>query len=311
MIAFGPISSRRLGKSLGVNNIVTDKICPYSCVYCQIGNTPNKTTTRKQFNDPEKLAEEVEKHLKKLDKSHTPDYLTFVPNGEPTLDINLGKEIRLLKKHGIPIAVISNSSLIFDEHVRQDLMEADWVSLKVDTVNEKIWKDINHPDEKIVFKKILEGLTKFASLYEGKLHTETMLAEGYNDAPQELEKTASFVSGLKPDIAFLSVPARPPAIKEVKAVPEEKLTEAWEIFNSKGIKTEVITGFEGTDTGFTGNAREDILNITAVHPLREDSIAELLKKDKADRSVLQSLLEKGLIKEIEYNGKTYYVRSYY
>jgi wyosine [tRNA(Phe)-imidazoG37] synthetase (radical SAM superfamily) len=113
MIAFGPIPSRRLGKSLGINNIVSHKLCSYSCVYCQIGNTINKMMVRQTFYEPEKLVKEVENHLLKLDKQHTPDHLTFVANGEPTLDINLGKEIRQLRKFGITIAVITNSSLIY------------------------------------------------------------------------------------------------------------------------------------------------------------------------------------------------------
>ena len=109
MISFGPVPSRRLGKSLGINNIMTPKTCSYGCVYCQVGRTIKKSIKRETFFQPEVIFEKVEEHLKRLDKENYPDYLTFVSNGEPTLDINLGKSIMLLKKLGFPVAVITNA----------------------------------------------------------------------------------------------------------------------------------------------------------------------------------------------------------
>lgn len=310
MIAFGPIPSRRLGLSLGINNITTGKVCSYGCVYCQIGKTPRKVTERQVFYEPENLVKNVEAHLKKLDSEHSPDYLTFVANGEPTLDINLGTEIRLLKKTGIPVAVISNASLMHIENVWKDLMQADWVSLKIDSVNEQTWRKINSPSEWLSLNEIIEGIKSFSADYKGKLHTETMLVEGYNDSVVDLEQTAIFNSQIKPSIAYISIPTRPPALKEINAVSETKITEAWNIFSEKGIKTELITGFEGSNAGFTGNAIEDILNITAVHPLREDSMAELIRKENTDTSALNYLLNMGLIKKINYKGMDYYSRCY-
>ncbi len=311
MIAFGPISSRRLGLSLGINNIVSHKICTYSCVYCQIGITKNKSMVRQHFYDPEKLSAEVESHLEKLDQEHRPDYLTFVPNGEPTLDINLGKEIRLLKRLDIPVAVITNSSLIHNPQVREDLMEADWVSVKVDAVAESIWEKINRPYKDIDFKMIIRGLKSFAAAFQGKLNTETMLIDGFNDETEQISEIAEFIAKLNPHTAYLSIPTRPPAVRTINAVSELKMTEAWHVFQEAGISTELLTGFEGTDTGFTGNAFEDILNITAVHPLREDTMEELLRQDKTDGDVIDSLISQGLIKSINHGGKTYFIRSYH
>jgi len=311
MIAFGPIPSRRLGLSLGINNIVSNKVCSYSCVYCQIGVTLKKLATRQVFYEPEKLVENVGDHLEKLDNTHKPDYLTFVANGEPTIDINLGKEIRLLKKFDIPIAVITNSSLIHLDEVRSDLMEADWISVKVDAVDEAIWRKINRPPVEMALNKILDGLQLFAANYQGKLHTETMLAKGYNDSTKVLKQSASFIALLKPQKAYLSIPTRPPALKEIKAVSEEKLTEVWRIFQKVGLKSELLTGFEGTNAGFTGNAFEDILNITAVHPLRDDTVVRLLKENRTDFSVVNSLVAQGLIKGVKHEGKIYYIRNYH
>jgi wyosine [tRNA(Phe)-imidazoG37] synthetase (radical SAM superfamily) len=311
MIAFGPIPSRRLGLSLGINNIVSHKVCSYGCVYCQIGNIGKRSVIREVFYDPQKLVEAIENHLRKLDNKHVPDFLTFVANGEPTLDINLGEEIRLLKRFGIPVAVITNSSLMSHQDVRDDLLEADWVSVKVDSVSETLWKRINRPLAGIDYTNILQDLKVFASVYKGKLHTETMLIKGYNDSKEQLRENASFIALLNPQTAYLSIPTRPPAIKEAKAVPEERIAESWQIYQQAGINTELLTGFEGTGAGTTGNAFEDILNITAVHPLRDDTMAELLKQEKANKKIVDTLVSQGLIKESKYQGKTYYVRSYH
>jgi wyosine [tRNA(Phe)-imidazoG37] synthetase (radical SAM superfamily) len=311
MIAFGPVSSRRLGLSLGINNIVSHKVCSYSCVYCQIGETHKKSVIRKDFYEPENLVENVEMHLNMLDEKHRPDYLTFVANGEPTLDINLGEEIKLLKKLGIPVAVITNSSLLQFPETRSDLMEADWVSVKVDTVNKSDWRKINRPPAFMKLQEILDGIGIFAKEYGGRLHTETMMVQNFNDSEKQIGQTAHFIAGLDPETAYLSIPTRPPAIKEIKFIAEENLTRAWQTFRDLGIKTELLTGFEGTDAGFTGNAFEDILNITAVHPLREDTMKELLEKENAEMLVLDSLIFQGLIKEIKHEGMTYYLRNYH
>jgi len=310
MIAFGPVSSRRLGKSLGINNIVTGKYCSYSCVYCQIGKTKNRSVLRQEFYKPEVLLREVEQHLNKLDKNHFPDFLTFVANGEPTLDVNLGIEIDLLKKFGIPVAVITNASLIYQPEVVTELLKADWVSVKIDSCNETAWKEINRPAENLYLNEILDGIKVFSKLYRGRLNTETMLVQGINDSVPMLEQNVKFISSINPETAYLSIPVRPPAEEKINPVREEILNEAWQIYKNAGINTELIAGFEGTDTGSTGNAYDDILNITAVHPLREDTIEELLRKNNADISVVEALIGERLIKEVKYDGKSYYVRSY-
>lgn len=311
MIAFGPVPSRRLGLSLGINNIVSHKVCSYSCVYCQIGETRQKSSTQKTFYEPEILLESVGQHLENLDKMHRPEYLTFVANGEPTLDRNLGEEIRMLKKFGIPIAVITNSSLLYLEDTRNNLMEADWVSVKVDATDEPVWEKINRPHGSIELSNVLDGIKQFAAGYIGRLHTETMLVKDYNDSPEQIEQIAMFITGLNPEVAYLSIPTRLPAVKDVKPVTEKNMAMAWQTFWDAGIKTELLTGFEGTDTGFTGNAFEDILNITAVHPLREDTLQELLIKENTDMSVVELLVFQRLLKKINYEGRDYYLRSYH
>jgi len=133
---FGPVPSRRLGKSLGVNNI-PHKICSYSCIYCQVGKAVKMQVQRQEFYKPEDLADEVRTVLNHFQKKEEyPDYITIVPDGEPTLDAKLGKLIELLQVRGIPVAVITNASLIPYSGVQSDLLKADYVSLKIDSVTD-------------------------------------------------------------------------------------------------------------------------------------------------------------------------------
>jgi wyosine [tRNA(Phe)-imidazoG37] synthetase (radical SAM superfamily) len=311
MISFGPIPSRRLGKSLGINNISSAKKCSYSCIYCQVGITRKLSITRVNFFEPDVIFEEVQKHLNSLQEADKPDYLTFVANGEPTLDANLGKSIEKLKTLQIPIAVITNGSLLNQKQVRNDLRLADWVSVKVDANNEDIWRAINRPFGSLDFTEHVEGLLQFSTEYKGKLVTETMLVQGINHSTANLKKTASLIARLKPAIAYIAIPTRPPALSWVKAPDETVINTAYQIFTEEGLNTELILGFEGTNTGFTGNAMEDIINISTVHPIREDTMLELLRKNYADPTILTTLVQGKYIQQIKYGLNTFYIRKFH
>ena len=310
MISFGPVPSRRLGKSLGINNISSGKVCSYSCVYCQVGITHKFSNQRQKFYDPEVICSEVKKQLAKLSVADQPDYLTFVANGEPTLDINLGRSIEKLKLFNIPVAVITNASLLIDPQVRADLLPADWVSVKIDAGNEDVWKKLNRPADKIDFEMYVKGLITFSNVYKGKLVSETMLVKGLNDTPEELNQVVTVLKSVQPSIAYISVPTRPPAVKSVLPPDEEDINLAYQLFSENQLKTELILGFEGTDTGFTGNAIDDILNICSVHPIRQDTMDELLKKNQADRGILAKLLDDNYIKRTEYKSNVFYIRKF-
>jgi len=311
MISFGPITSRRLGKSLGINNIFSPKVCTYGCVYCQVGKTKKYSIERQPFFETDVVFNEITAHLQKLKKEDFPDYLTFVSNGEPTLDINLGEIINKLKTMQIPIAVITNATLLSNESVVKDLMLADWISVKVEAPDNETWQKINKPHKDLNFENHVNAIYNFSKKFKGKLCTETMLLEGFNDAENEISEISEIVKKINPAIAYLSIPIRPPAFSEIKAANIENVNSAWQIFTNQKIKTELLIGFEGTDTGFTGNAYEDILNTIAVHPLREDTVLELLKKDNNDFSVIESLLQQRLIKKVNYNNQIFYFRNYF
>lgn len=310
MISFGPIPSRRLGKSLGINNIPSQKTCSYSCIYCQVGITKKYCTVRENFYEPEIIYQEIKKHLQKLKATDMPDYLTFVANGEPTLDINLGKSVKKLKEFNIPIAVITNATLLNLQQVKDDLKLADWVSIKVDTNIKDTWNEINKPSPLLNFEKHIEGMLQFTLEDKGKLVTETMLVEGVNDNYESLQATAKLIKQLNPVVAYISVPTRPPAVSTVKAPGEISINNAFQIFSENGLNAELILGFEGTDAGYTGNAIEDIINICTVHPIRKDTMLELLKNNKVSEDLLTSLIRSKLIKQVDYKHHSFYIRQF-
>lgn len=309
MKSFGPIPSRRLGKSLGINNI-PPKICTYSCAYCQQGFSSRMQIERQAFYDPLEIFNEVKERIELLkEKGEEIDYLSFVPDGEPTLDINLGKEIGLLKALGIKIAVITNASLLWKETVRAELAEADWVSVKIDSVNEKIWRKVDHPLRALSLETILAGIETFSKEFSGKLYTETMLIKGTNDSGSSLQDTAEFISALKPTKAYLSIPTRPPADKKVEIPDENTINTAYQVFSKYINDVELLLGYEGNDFAFSGNIEADILSTTSVHPMRQDAVLELLDKADADEMVLEKLVKENKLILLEYAGNTFYMRK--
>ena len=315
MIAFGPVPSRRLGKSIGINNI-PPKICTYACLYCQLGRTHHMQIARKEFYKPEEIFTDIKKklHAAEKNKEHT-DYLTFVPDGEPTLDINLGKELQFLwalplKKKGIKIAVITNASLLWQKDVRDELLYADLISVKIDAITNKTWQQINRPAGSLNLNRILEGIVEFSHSFSGDLVTETMVLQTINDQPSELEKIADFIERLQPKTSYLSIPTRPPAESWVQPASVYTLNTAYHIFKAHRVPTEFLIDYEGSSFGYTGDIEENLLSIAAVHPIRKDGVIELLKKANKSWDVVDKLLKKKQLIEIQYNTTTYYLRTF-
>jgi wyosine [tRNA(Phe)-imidazoG37] synthetase (radical SAM superfamily) len=264
---------------------------------------------RRMFYNPQKILRNVRDKVKKVKETGDPiDCLTFVPDGEPTLDINLASEIDLLKSLGIKIAVITNGSLIWRHDVRETLMKADWVSLKIDSAQEEIWRRINRPYGTLKLSLIQQGMFNFARTYRGKLVTETMLVKTVNDSKNGLSNIADLLARLRPDRAYLSIPTRPPAEKWVQPPPEEIINQAYHILHERINQVEYLIGYEGNDFAFTGNVEEDLLSITAVHPMREEAVSDFLTRAGADWSVIQRLIDRGQLIEMKYKGRKFYMR---
>ncbi|OIP69161.1 MAG: radical SAM protein [Candidatus Infernicultor aquiphilus] len=310
MLTFGPVPSRRLGRSLGINNI-PPKICTYSCVYCQLGKTFKMKIEPTEFYQPKEILSEVQNKVEKAKKmQESIDYLTFVPDGEPTLDINLGQEIKLIKSLGIKIAVITNSSLIDQKQVRENLMEADLISFKIDSVEEKIWRKVDRPHKNLSLKNILNSILKFRENFKGEIITETMLVKDINDNSQHIKEVAKFLAKLKPSRSYLSLPIRPPADSWVQSPSEEVVNQSYNLFKEKINQVEFLIGYEGNAFAFTGEVEEDILSITSVHPMREDALKDFLGRANSDWSTILKLINKGQLVETDYKGNKFYIRKF-
>jgi wyosine [tRNA(Phe)-imidazoG37] synthetase (radical SAM superfamily) len=309
MIAFGPVPSRRLGRSLGINNI-PPKICSFACVYCQLGRTLKMQVERRAFYEPENVLRDVlDKVEKAIESGESIDYLTFVPDGEPTLDVNLGREIDLLAPLDIKRAVISNSSLMWRQDVRDDLMKADWVSLKVDAIEEGVWRQVDRPHGSLELAAVLDGMTEFAESFSGELVTETMLVRGVNDGADCVGEIADFLARLKPARAYLAIPTRPPAEVWVRPPREEAINRAYQILSDKVDHVEYLIGYEGNAFAFTGNVEEDLLSITSVHPMREDAMREFLERAGAGWPTVRWLVARDQLVKMEYDGHRFYMRK--
>lgn len=310
MIVFGPVPSRRLGQSLGINNI-PPKTCSYSCVYCQIGRTNRMQIERCEFYKPEDIFNQTDKKISELKaKGEHLDYITYVADGEPTIDKNLGLEITLLKQFGVKIAVITNASLLWLDEVKQDLMKADWVSLKIDAADHDTWKKVDRPHGLLSIDQIMTGALDFAVGFKGTLVTETMLVSGYNDKKENINGIGEYIRKINPSKAYLLVPTRPPAESEVERPSTQTLKDAFKIIRSSAqVDVECITEDEGETFFFADDIINDFLDIISVHPVREGIVDKLLKERNLDWDIINKLIEQGEIETFIYENKKFYLKK--
>jgi len=307
---FGPVPSRRLGSSLGINHI-PPKHCTYSCVYCQVGSTTHMDLERREFYPVDQILVAVDRKIAECARTGIEiDYLTLVPDGEPTLDLNLGNLIGGLKQFGIPIAVISNASLIYRLDVQEELLQADWVSLKVDSVDEQIWKAINRPHRQLSLPDILDGMLTFQKKYHGELVTESMLVAGLNDSENTTRQLCDFLLELQPLKSYLSIPTRPPAETTITPPSPDSLREIMRVCSTQIPFMHFLFETEVGDFISTGNLIEDILSITAVHPLREEALRGMVSKAGGTWKLVEDLLATNKIACINYRDERYYLRHF-
>lgn len=301
MIVFGPLFSRRLGRSLGVNHLPS-KHCTYSCGYCQAGRTPRTELKRAAFHEPEEVIAAVRARVQECRAAgEAIDYISFVPDGEPTLDENLGRHIRGLRPLGIPVAVLTNGSMLWREDVRSDLASADLVSVEIDTLRELPWRMLDRPNPRLDLSTIIEGIRTFARDFAGVLYTQTMLVDGVNDDPATIEEVAAFIAGLRPKRAFLAVPTRPPADQRIRPPSEAALQRAFAILSARvpgaGI---LIENASGTLAGGADRIA-NLLATLAVHPMSRDAVEHYL----GGADALETLVAAGRLRCVDYEAETF------
>ena len=232
---FGPVPSRRLGKSLGID-LVPLKTCTYNCIYCQLGQTTNRTICRKPYVSGKAVVRQLEEKLSSL--SEKPKYITFSGSGEPTLNSELGwviEQINGLTK--IPIAVLTNGSLLHLESVRRALREVDLVIPSLDAGNAQLFGMINRPHPSLNFSQALRGLEEFRKEFGGSIWLEVMLCGGINDDPKEILRIRDLIGKIGPDRIQLNTVYRPPAEDFALPLPPERLET---IRQALGDRAEII-----------------------------------------------------------------------
>ncbi len=300
---YGPVPSRRLGRSLGVS-LIPSKTCNYSCVYCQLGRTDHMTNTRQDFFDPKEILSEITNAVK--ENPDGIDYITFVGEGEPTLCKSMGYLIRETKSRtNLPVAVITNGSLLYESSVRDALVNADIVLPSLDAGDEETFLKINRPHKKLNFWAVVNGLKEFSKMRSGKLWVEVMLVKGLNDSEGELEKIAKILEDVKPDRVYVNVPIRPPAESWVMIPDEDAIVKAHEILHGY-----IIAEYEEGDFHIENSSQlyDEILKICERHPMREEQIRNLAKKlnVNADEIVVK-IKNDSDVKIIQYRGKSFFV----
>ncbi len=298
MYTFGPVPSRRLGRSLGVSPIPA-KTCSYTCVYCQLGRTDHLQTARVSFFPRDEILAEIMQWAGQSDI----DYITFVGDGEPTLCADLGWLIdRTRDGVALPVAVITNGSLLWSQEVRRDLMRADVVIPTLDAGNETTFKRINRPHRNISFNSMLQGQIDFRREYGGKFWLEVMLVSGVNDSTEELTSIRRAVDKIQPDRVYLLTPIRPPAESWVKPPNPERFIEAQNIIGGAIGMAELESGKFGLQE--FRNAEEAIMEIGSRHPLRIDQ-AKSMEAHFSEPGTVEQLLTMQWLVRVEYEGKEY------
>jgi len=302
---FGPVPSRRLGSSLGVD-IIPFKTCSYDCVYCQLSQTTCKTTERKEYIDSKSVISDLGAVLDEFeDPKSSVDYITFSGSGEPTLNSAIGKMVDEIKSFtDIPVAILTNGSLLYREDVRKELSNADIVIPSLDAVTQEVFEKINRPAPNLNIKEIIDGIRKFSESFDGKIWLEIMLVKGINDQA-ELDKISKVIANLDVDKIQLNTVIRPPTEKYALPLDEKEMQK---IKEKLGPKTEIIAQFDRVKKKvYKKDIESKIFEMLQRRPATITDISNSLSlhRNEAIKYIVQ-LTEEGRVKLIMHRGEKYY-----
>ena len=314
---YGPVPSRRLGISLGIN-IIPAKTCTLDCVYCQCGLTTRKTVTRESFFPIKDILTAVRSAVRNSQpttRNSQLSFLTFSGEGEPTLNKDIGTIIRRLKQeYSIPVAVITNSTLLTDPQVRRDLYAADLVVPSLDAADQRTFARVDRCHSSIKVQDIIEGLKRFRRYYRGKMWLEIMLVKGVNDLVEHVVALRKAAYAIQPDRVQLNTVVRPPAEKSAKPMSHDDLVQIQCLF---GPNTDIPADAKSK---VTGNRESATRNLQSESPVSARILATVCgrpvtRKDLADSlgigpraltAALRGLVRSKRIKPVDYSGKTFY-----
>jgi wyosine [tRNA(Phe)-imidazoG37] synthetase (radical SAM superfamily) len=302
---YGPVPSRRLGRSLGVD-LVPFKTCTYDCVYCQLGRTTHRTIDRACFVP---VAEVVAEVGERLASGVRPDYIALAGSGEPTLHSAIAEVIGRIKAlTDVPVAVLTNGSLLWMPDVREALMGADLVLPSLDAGDERSFQLVNRPHPAISFEAIADGLTEFTAAFGGEVWLEVLLLEGLTDSPAEVSKIVGHVERIRPARVQLNTACRPPAESGVRPVPDGVLESLGQMFSGQVDIVAERTAPESVDEHRAGAPDEEILALLERRPCTGADVAHGLGMHVAEvLKHLEALRARGAVRTVNRRGRTFYV----
>lgn len=301
---FGPVPSRRLGRSLGVD-LTPFKTCTLDCIFCQLGRTTKKTIRRAVYAPLTPIKSDLAAWLKAGGKA---DYITLAGSGEPTLHTGFGEIPRFVhERSGIPVALLSNGTLFWKPEVRQAAQQADLVKLSLSAWNQNSFEQINRPHHSLDFKKIVEGYKMFRDIFQGRLWIEVFLVWGTNSTQHDVEKIARIVSAIAPDEIHLNTAVRPPAEDFAFAMPEAAMQHLTKLFQPQA---KVIAEFPADKSADVAANEQTILAMLKRRPCTASQIAHVFGMHPNEVSkYIGKLLRTGAIKPSKSGVETYYTEN--
>ncbi len=301
---YGPVPSRRLGRSLGID-LVPFKVCTYDCIYCQLGRTTNKTLLRKEYVPVDGVMAELER---KLAEDPKPDYISLAGSGEPTLNSGIGELIERIKNRTkVPVAVLTNGSLLWQKPVQDALMAVDLVLPSLDAGDERLFRYVNRPHEEIAFQRMVEGLTVFTERFPGEVWLEVFLLGGVTGIAAEAGKIAALVRRIRPARVQLNTVFRPPAEEFAYRLSEQKMLELKGLFPGE---VEIIAEKEKeekTISAFAQAGEGDILALLGRRPCTSADVANGLGIHATEAlKRLEALRKETKITTVSVDGRIYY-----
>ncbi|KMY66588.1 hypothetical protein AAU61_15750 [Desulfocarbo indianensis] len=299
---FGPVPSRRLGLSLGVD-LLRPKICTLDCVYCELGPTTRRTLQRGRYRDAREVLAALERRLAELD--YPPDFITLAGSGEPTLHQDLGLVLREIKKLSpSQVSVLTNGTLCTDPGVRQELAAADVVVPSLDAASQAAFQAVNRPAPGLAIEEIIKGLEALRREYPGQLWLEVLLVEGLNDSADEVKGIVEAAGRIRPDKVQLNTVVRPPALAGTRALSHERLAAIAELF---ACPAEVIAPPQGKVGGDKGSQDREVVEMTRRRPLTlRDVAAAFDLEDEEARRLLEGLVERGKVREERFGEEIFF-----
>ncbi len=299
---FGPVPSRRLGMSLGVD-LLWPKTCTLDCLYCELGPTGACTRERGLFRDADEVLAQTEARLAEL--ASPPDFITLAGSGEPTLHLELGRVLAQLKKMSpARLAVLTNSTLVSDPQVRTELAEADVLAPSLDAVTQEVFERLNRPAPGLIIEEIVEGLIGLASEFSGQMWLEILLVEGINDQPEEIAGLARAAQRIGPDLVQLNTVIRPPAHPGAQALGAKRLAQIAGAFD---LPVEVSAPPRVKTAGDEGSLGRQMVEMTRRRPCTLGDLEAMTGLEPAAaQDLVADLVGKGRLRQEKYGGQVFY-----